>query len=83
MFKTTLLLSLIFASTLASAADCQRAALREARSVLGNQAQVSASMSEGVGDDHFIIRFNALLNNRRVGVITCESYQRVCNCRYN
>ncbi len=83
MPKTTLLLALIFVSGLARAADCQRDARQEARQALGPRAEVAASMSEGLGEDHFLIRFHALLAGQRQGTVSCESYNNVCDCRFN
>jgi hypothetical protein len=35
------------------AADCQRSARREAQDVFGREAQVQASLSQGIGDELF------------------------------
>jgi hypothetical protein len=65
------------------ARDCHRQASAEARAVFGARAEVKASMSEGLGDDHFVILYRAEIQGRTVGSIQCESYNNVCNCRAN
>lgn len=82
MLKTMLLLSLVLVTAHSHAADCKRAAEREAKAALGRNATATPSMSEGLGDDHFIIRYHAILDGRREGMISCESYRDVCDCRF-
>jgi hypothetical protein len=63
------------------AADCQRSARREAQDVFGREAQVQASLSQGIGDEHFLISFRVFLRKREVARLECESYADVCDCR--
>jgi hypothetical protein len=65
----------------ALARDCHREAAAEARAAFGPRTEVRASMSEGLGDDHFMVLFRAVQQGRTVGAIRCESYNNVCDCR--